>query len=496
MHAKNPLPTPLGNSYWVIPGKLLAGEYPRTNERPSSMLRLQAMVAAGMTLFIDLTTPQDHLEPYEDLLRELSKGWARRLSFGIHDVSVPSSRQLMADILDAIDQELAVGNGVYVHCWGGVGRTGTVIGCWLKRHGRSDLAELWKTNPKSSRKPESPETPEQRVYIESWTEPGRAGADVPDSDATMLARAQGALLGQVAGDSLGSLVEFRSAAEIRRQYPAGVRLLADGGTYNTLAGQPTDDSEMALLLARSLILEGTYKADAVLDRYIYWLQSDPFDCGNTISGSLRGRRMADSQANGALMRVSPIGIAGALLPLQTVAAWAEADASLTHPHPVCLQVNALYAMAIATAIREGPAPAELYRRMLDWAAERQVDEAVTRVLLAARQEPPADFKHQQGWVLLAFQNAVYQLLHAPSLEEGVVDTVMRGGDTDTNAAIAGALLGAVYGRAAIPAQWADAVLSCRPAEGRAGVHKPRPECFWPVDVLELAERLLRGVAQG
>ncbi len=125
-----------------------------------------------------------------------------------------------------------------------------------------------------------------------------------------------------------------------------------------------------------------------------------------------------------------------------------------------------------------------------------MDEAVARVLLAARQEPPVDFRHQQGWVLLAFQNAVYQLLHAPSLEEGVVDTVMRGGDTDTNAAIAGALLGAVYGRAAIPAQWADAVLSCRPAEGQAGVHKPRPECFWPVDVLELAERLLRGVAQG
>lgn len=132
----------------------------------------------------------------------------------------------------------------------------------------------------------------------------------------------------------------------------------------------------------------------------------------------------------------------------------------------------------------------------DWAEERHVDESVLEVLLTARQGPPADFKHQQGWVLLAFQNAVYQLLHAPSLEEGLVDTVMRGGDTDTNAAIAVALLGAVYGRSAIPAQWADAVLSCRPDEGLPRVHKPRPECFWPVDVLELAERLLRGVAQG
>lgn len=66
----------------------------------------------------------------------------------------------------------------------------------------------------------------------------------------------------------------------------------------------------------------------------------------------------------------------------------------------------------------------------------------------AAKATPADYVQHQGWVLVAFQNAVWQLLHAPSLEEGVVDTVMRGGDTDTNAAICGALLGAVYGREA------------------------------------------------
>ena len=63
-------------------------------------------------------------------------------------------------------------------------------------------------------------------------------------------RAQGCLLGQLAGDALGSLVEFQSPEEIHRSYPEGVRELADGGTWNTIAGQPTDDSEMALLLAR------------------------------------------------------------------------------------------------------------------------------------------------------------------------------------------------------------------------------------------------------
>jgi ADP-ribosylglycohydrolase len=488
MNAMNKLSTPLENSYWVVPGKLLAGEYPRTEERTGSILRLEALVSAGITLFIDLTTPRDPLEPYEELLHEVSKGWAKRMSFGIPDVSVPSSRKLMADILDAIDLELANGHGV--HCWGGVGRTGTVIGCWLKRHGRDDLAELWKTCPKSRRKPDSPETDEQRAYISAWSEPERAGASGLVVDQAMLSRAQGALLGQVAGDSLGSLVEFSTPADILSQYPAGVRQLADGGTFGTLAGQPTDDSEMALMLARSLDERCTFDVDHVRSRYVFWLRSGPFDCGNTVSGSLQGRMNPESQANGALMRASPIGIAGARFPLETVAAWAVADAALTHPNPVCLQVNALYTMAIATAIREGPAPGELYRRILAWAEARHVDKAVMQVIQSASEEPPLDFMHQQGWVLIAFQNALYQMLHAQSLEEGVVDTVMRGGDTDTNAAIAGALLGAIHGRDAVPGQWQEAILSCRPSEGPPRVHRPRPECFWPVDVMELAKQLL------
>ncbi len=72
----------------------------------------------------------------------------------------------------------------------------------------------------------------------------------------------------------------------------------------------------------------------------------------------------------------------------------------------------------------------------------------------------------------------------------VVDTVMRGGDTDTNAAICGALLGAVYGRNAIPGQWVESLLNCRPAAGLPNVRHPRPECFCPVDALELAARLI------
>ena len=93
-------------------------------------------------------------------------------------------------------------------------------------------------------------------------------------------------------------------------------------------------------------------------------------------------------------------------------------------------------------------------------------------------------------MLIALQNALWQLFAAENLEAAIIDTVMRGGDTDTNAAIAGALIGAVSGRGAIPDQWEKAVLNCRPAADRPGVNHPRPQRFWPVDALELAERLI------
>ena len=91
---------------------------------------------------------------------------------------------------------------------------------------------------------------------------------------------------------------------------------------------------------------------------------------------------------------------------------------------------------------------------------------------------------------MAFHNALWQLLHAQSLEEGIVDTISCGGDTDTNAAVCGALLGAVYGLGAIPQRWLNSLQNCRPAPEIPGVHHVRPKCFWPVDALEVAEGLL------
>lgn len=309
-------------------------------------------------------------------------------------------------------------------------------------------------------------------------------------DIDMFSRAQGCLLGQLAGDSLGSLVEFRSQEDIRREYPNGVHELTDGGTWNTIAGQPTDDSEMALLLARLLADQGRYDPEEARKAYIFWLGSGPFDCGMTVSSGLRGRPNPDSQANGAMMRISPLGIFGANHAPELVAEWARQDATITHPHPVCQQANALFTMAIAHAVRQGCDARNLHRQIMTWAEGMKVDRDLLNAVRGAAEAPPTDYVHQQGWVLTAFRNALWQLLHAPNLEEAVVDTVMRGGDTDTNAAICGALLGAVYGRNAVPGQWVKSLLKCRPEAGQPNVRHPRPECFWPVDALELAERLL------
>jgi ADP-ribosylglycohydrolase len=168
---------------------------------------------------------------------------------------------------------------------------------------------------------------------------------------TKIDRARGSLLGQFAGDSLGSLVEFRTPEEIRREYPEGVRELVDGGAWGTIAGQPTDDSEMALMLARMLTELGSYDAETALRAYRSWFESEPFDCGMTITAALSGRPNLESQANGAMMRVAPLGIFGSNYSREQVALWADQDAALTHPHPVCRQANALFAAAIARAVR-------------------------------------------------------------------------------------------------------------------------------------------------
>ncbi|HJL41094.1 MAG TPA: inositol monophosphatase family protein [Myxococcales bacterium LLY-WYZ-16_1] len=320
-----------------------------------------------------------------------------------------------------------------------------------------------------------------------------------------LHRAQGLWLGQLIGDALGAQVEFRSAAQIAATFPQGVRELQDGGHWNTLAGQPTDDSELALALARSLVEWEAFDREAVARAYAAWFDSDPFDMGGTIAAALgpasrakaEDHPVADaavsaarsqSQANGALMRISPLALVYHR-DVDVLCKFACDDAGLTHPHPVCVAANVAFVAALAVALNGADTPEDMIREATNRVRGFPGAETVVARLDAAREgEVPVLDEGSQGWVVHAIQNAFYTLLHAESGEEGLVTTVGRGGDTDTNGAITGALLGAFYGAEAWPSRWRRAVLTCRPAPGRAA--RPRPRLYWPVDALHLAERLL------
>jgi ADP-ribosyl-[dinitrogen reductase] hydrolase len=328
------------------------------------------------------------------------------------------------------------------------------------------------------------------VHGGPWTgeRPARLERGHNIADAALLARAQGSLAGLIAGDNLGALVEFLSADEVARQYPHGPRQLVDGGRWNLLAGQPTDDGEMALALARSIVAGGGYDAARAMKAYRDWLDSTPFDIGHTTSAALRGQRDGESQANGSLMRAGPLGVLAHGLRPAEAAALAKSDSALTHPHPVCGDSVAAFVVAVAHAVAHGDGGQAAHEAARAWAREAGAEPAVRAALDAALTGAPKCDGSKQGWVLLALQNAFHEVLHARTVEEGLARTILRGGDTDTNAAIAGALLGAVHGREGLPRQWRSMVLSCHPVAGLAA--QPRPMACWPVDVYELAERLL------
>ena len=173
------------NTYWVVHGRFLAGEYPGAPNRREAAYKLGILLKAGVSHFIDLTEPYEGLAPYAPIAAEE----ARRLDtpfrhsrHSIVDLDVPHSSQVTAEILDVIDEARGAGKTVYVHCWVGVGRTGTVVGCWLVRHGLTGdealdrIATWWQGMEKAYRIPRSPQMPRQREYVSNWSEPASGAA--------------------------------------------------------------------------------------------------------------------------------------------------------------------------------------------------------------------------------------------------------------------------------------------------------------------------------
>ena len=318
---------------------------------------------------------------------------------------------------------------------------------------------------------------------------------------TVRDRAEGALVGLAVGDALGTTLEFTRPGHP----PRGVRLdgphrdITGGGPFGVVAGQVTDDTQMACCVAAALG-PGGLDVDELARSYVDWVKI-AFDVGNltraAIAGLAAGDRDAarrawdlsghDAAPNGSLMRTAPIGVRFATDPVARRAA-AFDDSALTHFDPRCQLACAAFDAAIAAGVGGATDPRELVSAATDelraaaitlidrlpddltgWVLEARA--ALDRDLDVALADDPElrdqggerlDLHGHMGFVRVAFRLAFWELLHAVSYADGVIDVVNRGGDADTNGAIAGALLGAFHGIHAIPPSWSRRVLDAVP----------------------------------
>jgi hypothetical protein len=165
------------DSYWVVPGRLLAGEYPGARDDDEARRKLRWLLDQGIDFCLDLTQANESgLRPYAPLFSDEAARigreiWHKRLA--IPDMGVPEPR-FMRRILDQLDDALQLGCTVYLHCYGGIGRTGTVVGCYLVRHRMSgpqaiDQIACWRLSTPDGCKP-SPETRPQTDLVLRWAE--------------------------------------------------------------------------------------------------------------------------------------------------------------------------------------------------------------------------------------------------------------------------------------------------------------------------------------
>ena len=176
--------TPVERTYWVVQDRLLAGAYPGRPEPAEHRARLQSLYDAGMRTFVNLQEEDEKnnfgvpFVRYDGDLHDIAarqNDTISHLRFPIPDGGVTSVAR-MQSILDAIDGSLSANRGVYVHCFGGMGRTGTTICCWLLRHGHVDRANVLSVltrlrqadKERGSRK--APENEKQESFVLNWAE--------------------------------------------------------------------------------------------------------------------------------------------------------------------------------------------------------------------------------------------------------------------------------------------------------------------------------------
>lgn len=295
-------------------------------------------------------------------------------------------------------------------------------------------------------------------------------------------RLYGCLYGQLIGDALGTRYEFQTSNNVMNKLKEDIKNnflpILGGGPFSLQPGQVTDDSELALGLLHSIIEKGCYDKDDVAYRYRKWYLSGPFDIGNTtrrafdqgssynyIVNSSKAENM-DSLSNGCLMRASPMGMLGAFTTADKLKIICEQDCKMTNPNPICIEGTYVFCLAIREAILTGDR-----LKTYNVAKKAATNPTIIRVLNDAYTKPdPIYFEGKHvatdsqfmGLLLVALQNAFYELLHGHSFHNSLVNIIARGGDTDTNGCIAGSLLGALYGKSIIPNRWITSVNTINP----------------------------------
>lgn len=264
-------------------------------------------------------------------------------------------------------------------------------------------------------------------------------------------RALGSLLGMHAGDSLGASVEFMSAQAIEARFPGGLRDIIGGGPFGWAVGEPTDDTQMALCILRSCVENGRVDGEDIARHFVDWMNKGPKDIGNQTASTLKAIRdgaqydeagpayqqeRPEAAGNGSLMRTAPIGVVAALWgweDKQTVEA-ARAISAITHAHESCQSLCAECSLLIRNLVLGRTTP------------------------LPTTEVDPSDVD-RGGWVVGTWQAALLSLADTSTFEEAVIHAVNSGGDTDTIAAVVGAIAGARHGTEAIPSCWREILMA-------------------------------------
>ena len=280
--------------------------------------------------------------------------------------------------------------------------------------------------------------------------------------------AAGCLLGLACGDALGRPLEFRTAEQITAEYGTVTNMLAHG-THNQPAGTITDDTELALCIARSLAENEDFDGADIARRFVEWFDSGPFDYGMMTADALRGLKAGDSwrdvgqqvwesrpegqnAGNGSVMRCAPYAIRFANDPDRLIKVSKQSSA-ITHADPRCTYGCAILNLTLRNLItgREQP---------LDNALERLESEAPTELVDALDGLPEAvspSSLSNSGYVVDTLQASLYYGLTADTAEDAIVMAVNQGNDADTVGAVTGAIAGAQFGADALPERWLNAL---------------------------------------